>query len=69
MADPGSSIRALLAACGLDFDAACLAPHAVRRGVRTASAAQVREPLRPAAPVAPRYGALLEPLRRALAAS
>jgi tetratricopeptide (TPR) repeat protein len=69
VADPGSSIRALLAACGLDFDPACLAPHAVRRGVRTASAAQVREPLRPAAPVAPRYGALLDPLRRALAAS
>ena len=64
---PEASIRALLEACGLDFDPACLAPHAVRRGVRTASAAQVREPLRAPAPVAPRYGALLDPLREALA--
>ena len=68
-AEPEAAIRALLDACGLAFDRACLAPHAVRRGVRTASAAQVREPLRPAAPVAPRYGALLDPLRAALAAA
>lgn len=66
---PDATIRALLDACGLDFDPACLAPHAVRRGVRTASAAQVREPLRAPAPVAPRYGALLDPLREALASS
>lgn len=68
VAAPEPSIRALLEACGLDFDPACLAPHAVRRGVRTASAAQVREPLHAAAPLAPRYGALLDPLRAALAA-
>ncbi|HEU4992521.1 MAG TPA: sulfotransferase [Luteimonas sp.] len=67
VAEPEATVRALLDACGLDFDPACLAPHAVRRGVRTASAAQVREPLRAAAPVAPRYGALLDPLRAALA--
>jgi tetratricopeptide (TPR) repeat protein len=64
---PEATIRALLDACGLGFDPACLAPHAVRRGVRTASAAQVREPLRAPAPVASRYGALLDPLREALA--
>jgi tetratricopeptide (TPR) repeat protein len=69
VAAPEPAIRELLAACGLDFDPACLAPHAVRRGVRTASAAQVREPLRAAAPVAPRYGVLLDPLREALAAA
>lgn len=69
VSSPETTIRALLDACGLDFDAACLAPHAVRRGVRTASAAQVREPLRAPAPVAPRYGALLDPLREALASS
>lgn len=69
LAAPEATIRALLDACGLDFDPACLAPHAVRRGVRTASAAQVREPLRAGAPVAPRYGALLDPLREALAGS
>lgn len=67
VAAPEAGIRALLDACGLPFDPACLAPHAVRRGVRTASAAQVREPLRAASPVAPRYGALLDPLRAALA--
>jgi tetratricopeptide (TPR) repeat protein len=69
VADPEPVVRALLDACGLGFDPACLAPHAVRRGVRTASAAQVREPLRAATPVAPRYGALLDPLRAALAAA
>jgi tetratricopeptide (TPR) repeat protein len=68
-ADPEPAVRALLAACGLGFEPACLEPHAVRRGVRTASAAQVRQPLRAAAPVAPRYGALLDPLRAALAAA
>ncbi|MGN6111701.1 MAG: tetratricopeptide repeat-containing sulfotransferase family protein [Luteimonas sp.] len=67
VATPEPAIRALLDACGLGFDPACLAPHAVRRGVRTASAAQVREPLRAPAPAAPRYGALLDPLRAALA--
>ena len=67
LAAPEATIRVLLEACGLDFDPACLAPHAVRRGVRTASAAQVREPLLGSAPVAPRYGALLDPLREALA--
>jgi tetratricopeptide (TPR) repeat protein len=67
VAGPETTIRRLLAACGLDFDPACLAPHAVQRSVRTASAAQVREPLRAPAPMAPGYGALLDPLREALA--
>jgi tetratricopeptide (TPR) repeat protein len=66
VAAPEPAIRALLAACGLGFDPSCLAPHAVRRGVRTASAAQVREPLRAGAPIASRYGALVDPLRDAL---
>ncbi len=66
--DPVAAVRALLAHVGLDFDAACLRFHEAAREVRTASAAQVRAPLRPAEPVAPRYGALLDPLRAALAA-
>jgi tetratricopeptide (TPR) repeat protein len=37
--------RRILAHCGLDFDAACLAFHKAERPVRTASAAQVRQPL------------------------
>ncbi|HEY0178864.1 MAG TPA: sulfotransferase [Dokdonella sp.] len=64
--DPEPRIRALLEFCALDFDPACLRPHEAERHVRTASAAQVRMPLRGAAATAARYGALLDPLRRAL---
>ena len=64
--DAESSVRALLAHCGLAFDPACLRFHETDREVRTASAAQVRIPLRGDTAVAQRYGALLDPLRRAL---
>ncbi len=37
--------RRLVAWCGLDWDPACLAFHETRRPVRTASAAQVRQPI------------------------
>ena len=37
--------RRVLAYCGLDWDAACLAFHRTERPVRTASMAQVRQPL------------------------
>jgi hypothetical protein len=37
--------RRLVAWCGLDWEPACLAFHQTRRPVRTASAAQVRQPL------------------------
>lgn len=43
--DPDPQIRRLLRACGLPFDDACLSPHRTRREVRTASAAQVLEPI------------------------
>jgi Flp pilus assembly protein TadD len=66
LADPESTVRALLAHCGLAFDPACLRFHEVERDVHTASAAQVRRPLRGDVAVAARYGALLDPLRRAL---
>ena len=68
LADPETRIRQLLAACGLAFDPACLDFHLARRSVRTASAAQVRQPLRADTARAARYGALLDPLRAALAA-
>ncbi|WP_132909975.1 sulfotransferase [Sphingomonas sp. BK235] len=42
---PEPQIRALLAACGLAFEAACLNFHATERAVRTASSEQVRQPL------------------------
>ncbi|GAB0118224.1 tetratricopeptide repeat-containing sulfotransferase family protein [Acidisoma sp. 7E03] len=45
VADQGTVIRTLLEALGLAFDPACLAPHENRRYARTASYAQVTEPL------------------------
>lgn len=66
LADPEPRIRALLDDCGLDFDPACLAPHEARRSVRTASAAQVRQPLQKDTARTASYGALLDPLRATL---
>ncbi|MFA7321032.1 MAG: sulfotransferase [Dokdonella sp.] len=67
MAEPENQTRALLDACGLPFDAACLSPHLASRSVRTASAAQVRQPMQGGTARLPRYAALLDPLRQALA--
>jgi hypothetical protein len=66
LADPETQTRELLAFCGLEFDPACLRPHEAQRSVRTASAAQVREPLRRDTARTAQYGALLDPLRVAL---
>ncbi len=43
--DTERTVRALLAACGLDFEPACLAFHETERAVRTASSEQVRRPI------------------------
>jgi tetratricopeptide (TPR) repeat protein len=64
--EPEARIRHLLEHCGLQFDPACLRFHESRRDVRTASAAQVRQPLQSNTARAERYGALLDPLRAAL---
>lgn len=69
LAQPEARTRALLDACGLDFDPACLRFHEASREVHTASAAQVRRPLQRRAPLGERYGALLDPLRRAIDAA
>jgi tetratricopeptide (TPR) repeat protein len=45
VADPEAEIRALLATCGLPFEAACLEFHRNERAVRTASSEQVRQPI------------------------
>jgi len=66
IADPEARIRALLDFCGLPFDPACLDFHRTERDVRTASAGQVRAPLKRDTALADRYGALLDPLRQAL---
>lgn len=65
--DPAGEIRALLGFCGLPYEEACLHFHQSERSVRTASAGQVRQPLQKSAARALRYGALLDPLRSALA--
>ena len=59
----GSEIRELLAFCGLPFDPACLAFHTAERSVRTASAAQVRQPLQQGTARASHYGSRLDALR------
>ncbi len=45
VADTEAEVRALLAACGLDFDPACLEFHKTERAVRTPSSEQVRQPI------------------------
>lgn len=67
LAAPEARIRRLLAFCDLDFDEACLAPHQASRIVRsTASAAQVRQPLREAIAHSAHYSDQLKPLRAQL---
>ncbi|MEO1038128.1 MAG: sulfotransferase [Pseudomonadota bacterium] len=43
--DPEPQVRALLEACGLEWEAACLDFHKTKRAVATASYAQVRKPM------------------------
>jgi hypothetical protein len=45
VADLEGVARRLVAACGLEWEPACLEFHRTRRPVRTASIAQVRQPL------------------------
>lgn len=66
IADPDTNIRALLDFCGLPFEQGCLRFYENKREVRSPSAMQVRQPLRRDTARAPRYGALLDPLRAAL---
>ncbi len=68
LADPEAVIRRLLAFCDVAFDPACLRFHEVERSVATASAAQVREPLRTDTARAARYGDCLDALRYLLSA-
>lgn len=65
-ADPEAQVRRLLAFCGLNYDPACLAFHRTQRTVNTASAAQVRQPLRQDTARAALYGDLLNRLRNLL---
>jgi Sulfotransferase family len=59
--------RRIVAHCGLEWDEACLAFHRTERPVRTASAAQVRQPIYQNAVGRGRaYGSMLAPLLEAL---
>jgi tetratricopeptide (TPR) repeat protein len=69
IAQPEQQIAELLEFCGVPFDSACLHYTETQRSVRTASASQVREPLMRDTAHAAKYGALLDPLRIALAAA
>ena len=66
VAEPETQIRALLAFCGLPFEPGCLNFHTAQRAIRTPSALQVRQPMQRVSAPAAGFGALLEPLRRAL---
>lgn len=64
--EPEPRIVELLEFCALPFEAACLEPHRVARSVRTASAAQVRQPIGAARARAARYPEAERRLRAAL---
>lgn len=65
--DPEGEIRALLTACGVDYEPTCLAFHETARPVRTASSEQVRRPIdRSAVEHWRAYAPWLGPLERAL---
>lgn len=66
VASPETEIRALLDFCGLRFEQRCLDFHSSGRAVRTLSADQVREPLRPRTPHAEFYGSHVDALRAML---
>ncbi|HEX7946047.1 MAG TPA: sulfotransferase [Phenylobacterium sp.] len=67
VADPEGQTRALLAACGLPFEDACLRFYENDRAVRTASSEQVRQPIfTDAADHWRNYDPWLGPLRAAL---
>ena len=65
--DTETEVRALLDACGLDFDPACLAFYETDRAVRTPSSEQVRQPIyRDSTEEWQRYADHLGPLKDAL---
>jgi len=65
--DTEHEVRALLDACGLEFDPACLTFHETERAVRTASSEQVRQPIyRDATDEWQRYAEYFGPLEDAL---
>jgi len=65
VADQEKQTRGLLDFCGLDWNESCLAFHKTQRIVKTASFAQVRQPMyKDSVELWKRYEAQLEPLRK-----
>jgi tetratricopeptide (TPR) repeat protein/predicted metal-binding protein len=65
--DTEAEVRALLTACGLEFEPACLAFHETERAVRTASSEQVRQPIyRDGTDAWKAFEPFLDPLKAAL---
>ena len=67
VADFELQVREMLTFLGLEFEPACLEFHSARRETSSASAAQVRQPLRKATARRALYGRALDPLAEALA--
>lgn len=66
-ADPEGTARRLLDFCGLPWNEACLTPQKTERAVRTASVAQVRQPIyRTSVQRWKHYEQYLDPLKEAL---
>lgn len=67
VADPEVEIRRILKACDLPFESGCLEFYKQERGVQTASALQVRQPIyASSAGSADQFSQYLEPMARAL---
>ncbi len=67
VADLESQARRVISYCGLDWDDGCVSFHKTKRAIRTASAAEVRQPIYSSAIGRWRvYEAHLDPLLSAL---
>lgn len=66
VSDLEQQVSGLLDFCGLRWEIDCLQPHRSVRAVRTASSAQVREPVRKGVARVVSYGESLNPFRRTI---
>ncbi len=68
VSEPAGAIRGLIAACGLGWEEACLAPHEAATANTSHSAAQIREPIhRRSVDTWKPFEPFLEPMRAAMA--
>lgn len=67
LADPATEIAGILDFCKLPFEEQCMSFHASGRAIRTASSAQVRQPLKRSTAQTGAYGSRLDSLRELIA--